>query len=822
MGQSDRFPTPEQRRVIERTTGAHLVLAPAGSGKTAVMTARLRLAIERGIDPSRSLCVTFTNRAAEEMRSRVAADLGSQAPRVPIRTFHGLCAMVLRSVADRIGLPREFCVYDDQDCIELLEVILKRATGPVRSLTAREFFFELAARKSGALPPELSCDRIPPLFLGPAEQSKREVTALYHRILAERGALDFGDLVYRVRSMFETEPDLRTEFEQRYDWIQVDEVQDTHFSEYDVLRTLARRSRNVALFGDLDQTIYEWRGSDPESILGRFRREFHPVEEHRLERNFRATRALLDYAEGFAASFERRRTALVPDDSLPAGEKPTISIQRTAVEEATWIAQEVARLRTADPTTRVGVLARTHARLLEIGRALAASAIPHVTIEEFEFFRRQEIKDLMARLRLLLQPDDSGSLRRLLIRPPTGIGNETLRKLEASGPGCGLRLSDLGRTRTHDDGEPFERLLRNHDHGNLVFLDVETTGLDTGTDEVIEIAAVRYQNGEEVARLQRWLRPTRPLGASSAIHGYDDEELARIGTDPKSAFVELVGFLENAHVVGHNVRFDLSILRSHANRLGVAWPVLDFDDTLDLARRFVDAKRHDLASLADLLSLDSRPTHRAADDVATTAALLSALLPRVRERAAERRALVRGPGAAFSSLATMLARFRDASRQLRPAEVVELVIRESGLAEFYRSDKKRVANLAELITFCARFDAKDISPTASLAEVVRYASLAKNVDHLRTDDARIPVVTVHQAKGLEFDVVFVAGLSEGEFPSFQADRDGRLEEERRLFYVAITRARRALYLSGHELNSRGMLVGPSRFLKRPRKERGAR
>ena len=111
---------------------------------------------------------------------------------------------------------------------------------------------------------------------------------------------------------------------------------------------------------------------------------------------------------------------------------------------------------------------------------------------------------------------------------------------------------------------------------------------------------------------------------------------------------------------------------------------------------------------------------------------------------------------------------------------------------------------------------------SSLAEVVRYASLAKNVDHLRTDDARIPVVTVHQAKGLEFDAVFVAGLSDGEFPSFQADRDGRLEEERRLFYVAITRARRALYLSGHELNSRGMLVGPSRFLKRPRKERGAR
>lgn len=822
MGPSDRFPTPEQRRVIERTTGAHLVLAPAGSGKTAVMTARLRLAIERGVDPSRSLCVTFTNRAAEEMRSRVTADLGAHAPRVPIRTFHGLCAMVLRSVADRIGLPREFCVYDDQDCIELLEVILKRATGPVRSLTAREFFFELAARKSGALPPELSCDRIPPLFQGPTEQSKREVTALYHRILAERGALDFADLVYRVRSMFETEPDLRTEFEQRYDWIQVDEVQDTHFSEYDVLRTLARRSRNVALFGDLDQTIYEWRGSDPESILGRFRREFHPVEEHRLERNFRATRALLEYAETFAHSFERRRTTLVPDESLPVGEKPIISIQRTAAEEATWVGREIARLRAAAPTTRIGVLARTHARLLEIGRALAEQEIPHVTIEEFEYFRRQEIKDVMARLRLVLQPDDSGALRRLLIRPPTGIGNETLRKLEASGPACGLRLSDLGRTRTHDDGEPFDRLLRSYDHGTIVLLDVETTGLDTGSDEVIEIAALRYEGGQEVARLRRLLRPTRPVGASRAIHGYTDEDLEREGIEQKAAFLELVDFLGSAHVVGHNVRFDLSILRSHADRIGVPWPILDFDDTLDLARRFVEAKRHDLASLAEFLNLDSRPSHHAADDVATTASLLAALLPRVRERATERRALVRGPGASFASLAMMLARFRDAARQLRPPEVAELVIRESGLAQFYRADKKRSANLMELVAFCARFDEPGNSPMAALAEIVRHASLAKNVDHLRADDSRIPVVTVHQAKGLEFDVVFVAGLSDGEFPSFQADRDGRLEEERRLFYVAITRARRALFLSGHELNSRGMLVGPSRFLKRAGKERGAR
>lgn len=807
------FPTTEQRRIIERVKGAHLVLAPAGSGKTQVMTARLARALAEGFAADRALCVTFTNRAAEEMRTRVAQELSAIAKQVQVKTFHGLCAWLLRRCANRFGLPRDFSVYDEQDAIEILGAVMSRSETRLRAEDPKKFFFRLSERKSNAGLEELSLERIPPLFPGPHEEAERVVAARYHRILADRAALDFSDLVYRVRSALELDLEERARVEALFDWIQIDEVQDTHFSEYDVIRRLALRGRNLALFGDIDQTIYEWRGSDPDSILGRFRRDFQPIEEHLLTRNFRATRRLLRIAGAFADSLARRRTRLEPDDSLPEGEPPKLALLETTHEEAEWIAKEAAKLVTRDPRPRVGILARTHGRLARIGEALIEHGVPHVTVEEFEFFRRQEIKDALARLRLVLHGDDSGALRRMLLRPRSGIGPATLQKLEREGPGAGLRLTDFARERTHDDGEPFARLLGAFAHETIVVFDVETTGLSTTEDEIVEIAAARIAGGKTKEEFHRLLRPTRKVGDSEAIHGHDDEKLAREGGDPRTVLTEFLAFVGESHVVGHNVRFDLSILTSQLERLGIGAPRFSFDDTLDLARRFLDAPRFDLETLATTMGLEHRPTHRALDDVRATAELLARAIPLVGRDAKTRERLVKECGGEFRPIARDLTRWRAMAQAVRPAAALRRILLESRLSEFYSRDAKRTSNLEELCRFFEKHDRPYRPPLSALSESVQFAALARNVDHLSEGDDRIPVVTVHQAKGLEFDVVFIAGLSDGEFPSFFATKEGRLEEEKRLFYVALTRARRALYLSGFRVNDRGMRCGASPFFE---------
>jgi len=811
MTESDRFPNDEQRAVIEGSGGARLILAPAGTGKTRVMAARLSRAVKGGLDPGRSLAVTFTNRAAREMRLRVKEQLGGRAGEARIHTFHALCAWILRSEAPILGLPRDYVIYDEQDCIDLLKEVLANSRSALRGTTAAQFFWKLSSRKSGAIGPELSLSRIPPLFQKPGEEAERDAALRYHRVLAERQVLDFSDLVHRVRSLFELDAGVREAWERRFDWIQVDEVQDTHFSEYEVLRTLAARGGNLALFGDIDQTIYGWRGSEPAQLLARFERDFGPLRRHFLTINHRATVALLEAADRFADTFSDRKTQLVPHPALPRGEPVEVRVLATPKDEASFVAARIRRLLDAGQDRQIGVLARNHRRLEVLSAGLTAAGVEHVTVEQFEFFRRQEIKDALARVRLVLNPFDSGAARRVMVRPKCGIGAATLSALYEHGPPAGLRLTDLLRAESHLAGEPFRNLLDALEGGSVVVFDVETTGLSL-EDEVIEIAAVRIDAGRGTREFHRYLRPSRKVGDSESIHGWSDAFLAEHGAEPLPALSEFVEFAEGAHLVGHNVRFDLEMVRAGCERAGVRFPAMPFDDTLDLARRLVPADRFDLSTLQQRLGLAARPTHRAGDDVAATVELLAHLRPLLQAGAAVRTELLARHGRPFEPLARAIADWRAASTGTRPAALLELLLGPAGLRDHYRSSPARLRHLDELVEYFRRHDDPGLSPLTALSALSQQAALARNVDHLDGGDPRIPVVTVHQSKGLEFDTVILCGLAEGEFPSFLAERDGRVEEERRLFYVALTRARRRLILTGHETGESGRWAGASRFL----------
>ena len=791
-----------QKEVVECLQGPVLVLAPVGSGKTLVLAERVNHAIVTGISPERILCLTFTNRAAGEMGARVRARSPEAADRLMVKTFHGLCARMLRIEARAIGLSRDFMIFDDADSTELLHDLFS-----LDMKDARTLYYEIERIKSEATEE----------FDARGEIARQ--IARYQTELRRMAALDYADLIRSARVMLRSSEEIRHRWQNRYDLIQVDEVQDTHSSEYEVLRTLAEQSRNIALIGDLDQTIYEWRGSEPDEILARFRSEFEP-KEFCLVDNYRATKALLTAASAFADSLEDRRTSIVPSASCGIGCRIGIRREPNEAQEANWIAQKIKTVAIANriPFSRIAVLARKNERAIVISDALERHGVPCFTVEQYEFFRRQEVKDALAYLRLIVNPEDRNSLGRALLRPPSGIGDATLKRVISEGEVCGLRLSDMVSDSLDDDSEPFRQLIRAFRQGTISVLDVETTGLVLGRDEVVEIAALRLDKGRLARRFHSYIANTVPVAESERIHGWSDAFLKRNGRPAAGVYAELGDFVLGGPVVGHNIRFDLGMMAFHAGRVGRPMPDIRSFDTWSIAARLLPGlEDYRLGTVAKHLKITRVPEHKAEADVEATAQILMRMMPALEEGSARRGALIARYGKAFKPLKARLAALRAMKDKTHPEALIETALEQSGLRAYYQSrgESRRLEHLERLKQiFKERGNqggATQLGARDALMFMLEYAALAKNVDHVCEQDNKVAIITIHQAKGLEFDVVFIAGASEGEIPNYYSLNEGRIEEEKRLFYVAMTRAKQQLFISSYEQSTKGWKKEPSRF-----------
>jgi DNA helicase II / ATP-dependent DNA helicase PcrA len=803
-------PNLEQQKIINHINGAILVLAPVGSGKTLVLSERVLQAIKSGISAQKILCMTFTNRAAKEMSQRLARVYPDEFRNITIKTFHSLCATMLRIEARQIGLPADFVVYDDTDCKE----VIKEVFGYSKEKDIEKAFFDITNCKSKAAPSELSSiypqDKLfPPLGEYTAKQVSR-----YHEILQQRHALDFADLVFYVRAMFNHQPEMKQRWQERFDFIQVDEVQDTHLSEYEIVRNLALSSGNIAMIGDLDQTIYEWRGSEPGHVIEQFSQEFNPII-YSLTYNHRATQILLKSASSFAESFNQRQTNITPSPDCKPGELIQLYLAKNEFAEAEWIGRQIQKMAKTNQNfayNRVAVLARTNYRIEKISSVLEKLRIPCITVEQYRFFNRQEVKDALAYLRLMLNPFDIGAMRRMLLRPSRGIGLATIQNVIEEGQTCGFRLTDMLSTQTFVDGDPFSNLIAAYASGTIVVFDVETTGLEVSKDEVVEIAAVKLVNGRLKAEFHAYIANTVSVGDSEQIHGYSNEFIAANGQPAFKVFREFFDFAESALLVGHNVGFDIKMLTAHANKVGIKFPKFQWADTWDLANRFLEADSYSLETLANKLGLTQLPSHKAIDDTRTTVELLEALIPAIEHCAAYRQALVYRYGEEFEGLAAQVESWRDASQQLRPADLLNNLLKESGLYAYYQIDEKRQQNLLKLVTIFQELDNLKLHPDVALRSIVEFTAFAKNLDQISQQDNQVMMVTVHQSKGLEFDTVFIAGAVEGEFPNYLSLGEHKIEEEKRLFYVAMTRAKQQLFISSFLEDSRGYSKVPSQFI----------
>jgi DNA helicase II / ATP-dependent DNA helicase PcrA len=419
---------PEQREAALHRDGPLLILAGAGSGKTRVITFRIAHLIGGGYaEPDQVLAVTFTNKAAGEMRERVESLIGSACDGIWLSTFHALCARLLRREAPKIGLSRDFVIYDSSDQV----AVVKQAA---RELDIDDKF----------VPPRVALARISQAknrMEGPdslrsewnvRDQQIAKIYERYLRALSDSNALDFDDLLLKTVELFETSEQTRSFYARKFRFVMVDEYQDTNRPQYLLIRRLAEAHRNLAVVGDPDQSIYKWRGADLRNILD-FERDFPEAHTVRLEQNYRSTQTILDAASAVIRQNRNRKDKRLWTDRK-GGSRILYFNGNDEIEEADFIMRTVKQARSADVESTVAVLYRTNAQSRAIEDSLIRENIPYKIIGGVRFYERKEIKDALAYLKLVINPHDDVSMRRVINVPSRGIGKGVMESLQAIDP----------------------------------------------------------------------------------------------------------------------------------------------------------------------------------------------------------------------------------------------------------------------------------------------------------------------------------------------------------------------------------------------------
>jgi DNA helicase II / ATP-dependent DNA helicase PcrA len=417
---------PEQRRAAETTEGPVLILAGAGTGKTRAITFRMANLIASGVPAEAILAVTFTNKAAEEMRNRVS-DLLLRAgvpPSQPwLSTFHSLCARLLRREAPSAGLPRDFAIYDTDDQTAAIKLAMTKLAIEDESLTPRNVLSAISHAKNHGLSPE----KMRSEAIGQDGRRVADIFAEYEKLLHQSKALDFDDLLLRTVRLLREAPAVREKWQARFQYIHVDEYQDTNRVQYELMRLLTGPKRNVCVVGDEDQSIYRWRGADV-SILMSFSRDFPAAQVIKLERNYRSTQNILDAAGAVVANNpDRLGKSLSAENGGGANLKYFEG--RDANAEAEFVAGELSRVLEDDSSLTCAVEYRTNFQSRAFEEVFRRRGIRYKLVGGFSFYNRAEVKDVLAYVRLAMHPEDDVSLLRVLNVPPRGIGKTTVDAL---------------------------------------------------------------------------------------------------------------------------------------------------------------------------------------------------------------------------------------------------------------------------------------------------------------------------------------------------------------------------------------------------------
>ena len=699
-----------QREAVTHAGSPLLILAGAGSGKTRVLTHRIAYLLATGrARAGEILAITFTNKAAAEMRERAGTLVGDDARRMWVSTFHSACVRLLRYEHEAAGLSSSFTIYDAQDSQRLIQMVLKAQDVDIKRFTPKMVAARISDAKNELIGPARYAETA---GKDPVSRIVADAYVEYDKRMRASNALDFDDLIMRTVELLADNPLIAEHYHRRFRHILVDEYQDTNHAQYVLVRALVGDGSDgvtpaeLTVVGDSDQSIYAFRGATIRNIE-EFERDFTGARTILLEQNYRSTQNILSAANAVIARNTGRRAKNLWTASGD-GALITLDAADSEHDEARFVVGEIDRL--ADSGVEWGDIAvfyRTNAQSRALEELLVRQGIPYRVVGGTRFYERREIKDALAYLQVISNPDDTVAARRVLNVPKRGIGAKA--------------------------------------------------------EEAIAAHAAHYGISFGAALRHLWLRAGCPAGEGEGI---DVDALARsVSSDEASA--------------------DPSVSASSGEAVGESTGVHDGADESEV------------------------PASSPAESAVETAPEILGITPRAAKSAA-----------AFWGLIETLraAEARGASQ----ADILEEVLDRTGyLAELRRSedpqDASRVENLAELHSVAGAFAAD--APGGTLADFLERVALVADSDQVPAEGERggqVTLMTVHTAKGLEFPVVFVTGMEDGTFPHQRSLGDeSELEEERRLAYVAITRARERLYLTRAAVRSAWgtpQEMPPSRFL----------
>lgn len=711
---------PAQREAVLTTEGPLLVLAGAGSGKTRVLTFRIAHMLgDLGVKPWQILAITFTNKAAAEMRERLAALIPSGTRGMWVCTFHAMCVRMLREDADLLGYTGQFTIYDDDDSKRMVRDIMQAFGIEQKQFPINMIRSKISSAKNAMIGPEdmlKSAD-------SPNDKKAAQVYMELERRLRAANAMDFDDLLVRTLELLRTRPEVLDKYQERFRYISVDEYQDTNHVQYEIANLLAAKYQNLMVVGDDDQSIYSWRGADITNILD-FEKDFKNCKTVKLEQNYRSTGHILSAANAVVRHNSQRK-----DKRLFTAEGDGEKIQAFQAsderDEGRWIAGEIEKLHSKGTSyDDIAVFYRTNAQSRILEDMFLRAGVPYKIVGGTRFFDRAEIRDVMAYLKMIVNPADEMSVKRVINTPRRGIGSTSIQKIE-----------QLAR-----------------DNRCSFFQACEIATAETG------MFSAKVRNG--LSSFVALVREGRRM----------DGELK----DVVEMIVDKTGLLQAFRAEG--TMESESRAENIQEFLGVA---AEFEETHeDIEGTLESLEELRAAGVADVPA-DAEP-----EPVVVSA---PAPEPGPSAPASSFEALVGARDAAGSNPLDSLA-----APALSPQDALAAAI--AGNAYAAPTELPAGAVHADEIE-------RTYGPLTckALPALMEWLALRSDLDSLAGETHAITMMTIHSAKGLEFPAVFVAGMEEGIFPHVHdfggSDDPGKLEEERRLAYVAITRARKRLFLT---------------------------
>ena len=711
---------PAQREAALTTEGPLLVLAGAGSGKTRVLTFRIAHMLgDLGVKPWQILAITFTNKAAAEMRERLAALIPSGTRGMWVCTFHAMCVRMLREDADLLGYTGQFTIYDDDDSKRMVRDIMQALGIEQKQFPINMIRSKISSAKNAMIGPEdmlKSAD-------SPNDKKAAQVYMELERRLRAANAMDFDDLLVRTLELLRTRPEVLDKYQERFRYISVDEYQDTNHVQYEIANLLAAKYQNLMVVGDDDQSIYSWRGADITNILD-FEKDFKNCKTVKLEQNYRSTGHILSAANAVVRHNSQRK-----DKRLFTAEGDGEKIQAFQAsderDEGRWIAGEIEKLHSKGTSyDDIAVFYRTNAQSRILEDMFLRAGVPYKIVGGTRFFDRAEIRDVMAYLKMIVNPADEMSVKRVINTPRRGIGSTSIQKIE-----------QLAR-----------------DNRCSFFQACEIACAETG------MFSAKVRNG--LSSFVALVREGRRM----------DGELK----DVVEMIVDKTGLLQAFRAEG--------TMESESRAENI-------QEFLGVAAEFEETHEDIEGTLESLEELRAAGVADVPAGVEPEPVVVSAPAPEP------------GPSAPASSFEALVgARDAAGSNPLDSLAAPALSPQDALAAAIAGNAYAAPTELPAGAVHAGEIE-RTYGPLTckALPALMEWLALRSDLDSLAGETHAITMMTIHSAKGLEFPAVFVAGMEEGIFPHVHdfggSDDPGKLEEERRLAYVAITRARKRLFLT---------------------------